>query len=180
MVTIVQKGHPVLRQIAKAVETADIGGAKLKKILADMSKALAKENDGVAIAAPQIGISLRIFMISGKVFQKSTDREQNLKPPANKVFINPKIIKLSRQKVIRDEGCLSVRPWYGKTKRAEKATVEACDETGKKFTSSGGRLLAQIYQHETDHLNGILFDDHATELKNLPADPVAVIAPEKK
>ena len=167
MLTIVQKGDPVLRQTAKPVETKDFGGAKLKKILADMSKAMAKESDGVAIAAPQIGVSLRIFVVSGKVYQKADEREQNLTVPPDRVFINPKIIKISRKKVVRDEGCLSVRPWYGKTKRAEKATVEAYDENGKKFTASGGSFLAQIYQHEIDHLDGILFDDHATNLHEM-------------
>ncbi len=163
MLTIVQKGDPVLRQLAKPVNTKDFGGAKLKKVLTDMGKAMAKETDGVAIAAPQIGVSLRIFLVSGKVYKKG-DVDQL---PADKVFINPKFTKISRKKVIRDEGCLSVRPWYGKTKRAEKATVEAYDENGKKFTASGSGLLAQIFQHETDHLNGILFDDHATELRQM-------------
>lgn len=167
MPTIVQKGNPVLRQIAKTVEAKDFGSTKLKKILADMSKAMAKEDDGVAIAAPQVGVSLRIFLISGKVFQKTEDRENGSALPPDKVFINPELIKISRKKILRDEGCLSVRPWYGKTKRAEKATVEAYDENGKKFTSSGGSFLAQIYQHEIDHLNGILFDDHATELREI-------------
>ncbi len=167
MLKIVQKGDPVLRQTAKPVDLKDIGSAKLKKILADMSKALAKETDGVAIAAPQIGVSLRIFLVSGKVYRKNEDDPLL----ADKVFINPEFIKLSRKKVVRDEGCLSVRPWYGKTKRSEKATVEALDENGKKFTASGSGLMAQIFQHETDHLNGILFDDHATDLKEMsPAE----------
>lgn len=163
MLKVVQKGDPVLRQTAKPVDKADIGTTKLKKILADMSKALAKETDGVAIAAPQIGVSLRIFLVSGKVYKKN-DGDST---PADKVFINPKFTKLSRKKVVRDEGCLSVRPWYGKTKRSEKATVEAYDENGKKFIASGSGLMAQIFQHETDHLNGILFDDHATDLKEM-------------
>ena len=163
MFKIVQKGDPVLRQIAKPVDLKDIGSAKLKKILLDMSKALAKEADGVAIAAPQIGVSLRIFLVSGKVYKKS---DSDL-TPTDKVFINPTFKKLSSKKVVRDEGCLSVRPWYGKTKRSEKATVEAYDEKGNKFAASGSGLMAQIFQHETDHLNGILFDDHATELKEI-------------
>lgn len=167
MLKIVQKGDPVLRQIAKPVDLKDIGSTELKNILTDMSKAMAKETDGVAIAAPQIGISLRIFLVSGKIYKKN-DADPT---PADKVFINPKFTKVSRKKVIRDEGCLSVRPWYGKTKRAEKATIEAYDENGKKFTASGSGLMAQIFQHETDHLNGILFDDHATDLKEMsPAE----------
>lgn len=163
MKEIVQKGDPVLRQIASEVPTTDFNTPQLNKILSDMSESLAKEKDGVAIAAPQIGVSLRIFVVSGKVYQKGDDT-----PAAkDKVFINPKLIKVSKKKVERSEGCLSVRPWYGKTTRAEKATVEACDEFGKKFTAGGTSFMAQIYQHEIDHLDGILFDDHATNLEEI-------------
>ena|SRR3990167_2850598 len=83
----------------------------------------------------------------------------------NLIFINPKISKLSRERTWVPEGCLSVRPLYGKTFRSTKATVEAYDETGKKFTRGASGLLAQIFQHETDHLNGILFIDHAKDIK---------------
>jgi len=81
------------------------------------------------------------------------------------VFINPKIFKLSREKDWVPEGCLSVRWLYGKTYRSKKATVEAYDKNGKKFKMGGSGLLAQIFQHETDHLNGILFTDHAKDIK---------------
>ncbi len=160
---IIQSGHKTLRQIAKPVDEVLFGTTKLNKILADMSKALATCDDGVALAAPQIDISLRIFIIAGKILRKKDTDPL----PADKVFINPKLIKISRKKLTRDEGCLSVRWLYGKTKRAEKATVEAYDETGKKFTMGGGSFFAQIYQHEIDHLDGILFIDHATDVEEI-------------
>ena len=72
---------------------------------------------------------------------------------------------LSREKEWMPEGCLSVRPLYGKTFRSVKATVVAYDENGKKFTRGASGLLAQIFQHETDHLKGILFIDHAKDVK---------------
>ncbi|MBI3888666.1 peptide deformylase [Candidatus Nomurabacteria bacterium] len=81
------------------------------------------------------------------------------------MFINPKISKLSRDKVWVPEGCLSVRWLYGKTYRSTKATIAAYNENGKKFTRGASGLLAQIFQHETDHLNGILFIDHAIDIK---------------
>src|SRR6185295_15811219 len=81
------------------------------------------------------------------------------------VFINPKISKLSRDKEWVPEGCLSVRWLYGRTYRSKKATVTAYDENGKKFVRGASGLLAQIFQHETDHLNGILFIDHAVDIK---------------
>lgn len=83
------------------------------------------------------------------------------------VFINPEITKLSRKKIWVPEGCLSVRWLYGETSRADKATIRAYDEHGKLFTRGGSGLMAQIFQHETDHLNGILFIDHARNVEKI-------------
>ena len=169
---IVQNGEPVLRKIAENVEITDITKPKIQKILKDMSEVLATQDDGVAIAAPQIAVPLRIFVVSQKVEIILKGMEEA--PEAEKakikdiVYINPEINKVSRKKQIMDEGCLSVRPLFGKVERAEKATVTAYDENGKKFTRGGSGLLAQIFQHEIDHLNGILFIDKATDLKEQP------------
>jgi peptide deformylase len=206
MQKILQKEEKVLRKIAKEVLITDIKTNKIKKILEEMSEALKSQNDGVAIAAPQIGYSLRIFLVSGKVFEpdfakeresqlNATDQKEKfnlaVEPPSNsetlnfsqrsdlenskrsdlgekypdQIFINPKITKLSREKNWLPEGCLSVRPLFGKTFRSTKATAIAYDENGKKITRGASGLLAQIFQHETDHLNGILFIDHAKEIK---------------
>lgn len=177
-VKILQKEEKVLREVAKEIPISQIKSAKIKKVLKEMSESLATQDDGVAIAAPQIGYSLRIFAVAGKIFEEDflKNREERIKDRSvakSKVktaikdiyFINPKILKLSRKKEWVPEGCLSVRPWYGKTYRSTKALVEAYDENGEKFTRGGAGLLAQIFQHETDHLNGILFIDHAKELK---------------
>jgi len=174
-VEIVQKGTPVLRQVAEKVAVSEIKTEKIQKILADMSTALASQDDGVAIAAPQIGLALRIFVVSRKVEIMMKKLEEAPEAEREKikdgVYINPEINKLSRKKQVMDEGCLSVRPIFGKVERSEKATVTAYDENGKKFTRGATGLLAQIFQHETDHLNGILFIDKATELKEvLPAE----------
>src|SRR3989344_7435130 len=168
---IVQDGNPVLREKAQEVPLADIGQKKLKNILERMKSLLEKEPDGVAIAAPQIGVPLSIFVVSGKAFALDKDPEINEEEANDKkiypdqVFINPKISKLSKKRPWQVEGCLSVRWFYGKVKRAEKATITAYDENGKKITRGASGLLAQIFQHETDHLNGILFIDHAKDIK---------------
>lgn len=156
---IIQKDNEILRLKAKSVPISDLASPEIKKIIKDMSRALASCDDGVALAAPQIGVSLRIFIISSKLWpeEKSDDL----------VFINPKIIKKSKKLVTLDEGCLSVRWLYGKTKRAEKVTIEAFDLNGKKITWNGNGLIAQIFQHEIDHLDGILFTDHATDLEEI-------------
>ena len=182
---IVQQKEKVLRQIASEVPVADIKTKKIQNILKEMSQALLSQDDGVALAAPQIGYSLRIFVVSGKIFSdyfvksreekllnqnnatESAEKEEKIK---DLVFINPKISKLSREKEWLPEGCLSVRWLYGNAFRSKKATVTAYDENGKKFTRGASGLLAQIFQHETDHLVGTLFIDHAKDLREeLPA-----------
>lgn len=180
MIEIVQSENPVLRKIAKEVPIADIAKPKIQKIIEDMVVALNSQDDGVAIAAPQIGVSLRIFIISGRIFDEDFIRgkgntEGNLyKKPRHKnlVFINPVIKKISKDKKLLSEGCLSVRPIYGKVRRATRVTIEAYDENGKKFTKEGVGLLAHAFQHEYDHLEGILFIDKARDMYETTQDQV--------
>ena len=144
-----------------------------------MKEAVRTEKDAVAIAAPQIGVSLRAFVIGENVFpdtsvsktsEKET-KETKKKTSPQLVFINPEITNRSKKEEETEEGCLSVRWWYGKVKRAQKMTVSAFDEEGKKFTRGASGLLAEIFQHEIDHLNGVLFIDKARELHEmLPVD----------
>ena len=175
MKEIVQKNDKVLRLKTKEIPIKEITIPKIKKVLKEMSAALKSQSDGVAIAAPQIGYSLPIFVVSGKIFhedfikgEEEFDKVPQREIPKDLVFINPKISKLSRDKDWVPEGCLSVRWLYGKTFRSKKATVTAYDENGKKFSRGASGLLAQIFQHETDHLNGILFIDHAKDIKDEP------------
>ena len=166
MTKIIQKENPILRMTAQEVPIADIGSKKIKKVIADMKKTLATQADGVAIAAPQIGVSLRIFVVSGKVFEgvfEGNDRPEHgaeSKMP-DVAYINPVITKLSKKKKLMHEGCLSVRPLWGEVERSLNASITAYDENGQKFSRGAGNLLAHIFQHETDHLDGILFIDKA-------------------
>ena len=159
--------NPVLRDFAEQVPLEEIKSVKIKKIIEDMKNALAREEEGVAIAAPQIGIPLRIFVVSKKIFQLLDATKSGKDAFDDMVFINPEIIKLSKDKEVMEEGCLSVRDYYGKIKRAAKATVRAYDENGNIFERGGSRLLAQIFQHEIDHLNGILFTDSAKDVQKI-------------
>ena len=163
---IVQAGDPVLRGIAKPVAKKDIGSAKITKVIARMKKALAAEDFGVAIAAPQIGEPLRIFVISGKAFAPVVKEGEKAPPtPPDRVFINPEITRLSRKKHEMSEGCLSVRGKYGTVVRHEKASIKALDENGKTITYHGSELIGHIFQHECDHLEGILYTDKAVHLE---------------
>lgn len=178
---LVERDHKALRATAKPVPLADIGTPKISRVIAAMRDALAAEEDGVAIAAPQVGASLRLFVVSGKIFDpaweegagepKKRRRGRRAKPkphPGDLVFINPKIIRRSKETAPMVEGCLSLRWLYGNVERSLKATIEAYDEHGKRFTRGASGLLSQIFQHETDHLEGVLFIDKAKDIEEIP------------
>ena len=172
MTTIVQTGDKILRESAKEISLAEIKSAKIKKILAQMTDALSVAKDGVALAAPQIGIPLRIFIVlkeytENKTAQELKEIQEKKVKPEIVVFINPKITKISKKKQTVREGCLSVVGMFGAITRAEKVTVEAYNEKGEKFSRGASGLLAQIFQHEMDHLNGILFTDTARNLEKI-------------
>lgn len=179
---ILQRESPVLRKIADNVPVEDIKSTKIQNIIREMTEALESQDDGVAIAAPQIGYSLRIFVVSRRVenivkkskTKKSDDlseeNDDSIKSKNDLIFINPVIKKLSKEKKTLEEGCLSVRYLYGEVKRSKQATVQAFDENGNKFVRGGTGLLAQIFQHEIDHLNGILFIDKAKNLEEMPPE----------
>ncbi len=194
MKKILQKDAPVLRKVAEEVPLDSIGGKELNKVLSEMKEALDSQDDGVAIAAPQIGYALRIFVVSRRVEAimneekkiafansetKEMKEEEDIDEGEDLVFINPVIKKISKERRFVDEGCLSVRYLYGKVSRATKVKIEAYDENGKKFERGGTGLLAQIFQHETDHLDGILFIDKAKDLEDLPPEKNKVKKDEK-
>jgi peptide deformylase len=184
MSTIVTVPDPVLRQVAKPVEKVD---KRLLDIISDMTRALlsARDPEGIGLAAPQIGVPLRIFLA----------RPDMKKPPL--LFINPEIIKFSQRQQFPEtkkgvyEGCLSIPYHYSPLKRSMSVTVryqtlyyygedirgnraQSCPPEGERVstddrisepeliekTETFSGLLAHIIQHETDHLNGILFVDH--------------------
>lgn len=163
MAKLVPEGHQALHQMAELVPLEDIQTPKIKKILKDMQIALKGYNAdgfaGVAIAAPQIGVPLRIFLVE----DMTLDREDKVTIP-KLVAINPEIIKMSKRKKVVGEGCLSVPDSYGAVPRSIQTTIRAYDENGERYERGGSGLLAQIFQHECDHLDGILFVDKAEKV----------------
>ncbi len=159
---IVQVGALVLRQSAKPLTKKELGSPAVQKLLKRMSAILKKEEYGVALAAPQVGHSLRLFVVAGRVFKKE-DEETT---PPDRVYINPEITKRSKKKVEMSEGCLSVRGKYGTVMRHEKVSLKALDEKGVPLTYHGTGLVGHIFQHECDHLDGILYTDKAKTLRD--------------
>jgi peptide deformylase len=163
MAKLVAQKHPALHGISEEVSLEDIKSPKIQKVLKDMRKALDDYNvngmHGVAIAAPQIGVPLRIFLVHST--KKEADDKEVI---PDMVVINPVITKLSKKKHPVGEGCLSVDKLYGLVPRSTHTTIRGYDEQGKKFVRGAGGLLAQIFQHEIDHLDGILFVDRAERI----------------
>lgn len=162
MKDIVQRDAPVLRQTAKPVPVDRIESPEIQEIIGDMIAAMSLQKDGVALAAPQIGVNLRLFVVSGPLLKQADKKHKH--DGSNLIFINPEIVKISKEKKEVEEGCLSVRWFYGKVERSVRVTLAAYDQNGRKIERGASGLLAQIFQHEIDHLNGILFTDKARQV----------------
>ncbi|QQG37509.1 MAG: peptide deformylase [Candidatus Kaiserbacteria bacterium] len=166
--------NSALRKKAAAIARAEIESPTIKKLIEEMKKLLAKEEYGVALAAPQVGEAIRLFIVSGRALARGSrnapdeiggDVEKPETPPLpDQVYINPEILKISRTKRLKHEGCLSVRGKWGEVMRAEKATIRAYDEHNRAFTRGASDFLAHIFQHEMDHLEGILYIDKAAKI----------------
>lgn len=180
---IVQDGDPVLREVAEPVPKKLFGSVELEELVADMVAALDIEPDGVALAAPQVRVSWRLFIVrmdrveTPPLHDGAAEGEETpVRPAVVEVYVNPEITKTSRKRARADEGCLSVRNIYGATNRHERVTIRAQRPEGSHFTRGAGGLLAQVFEHEIDHLNGILFTDAAedvVEIKPRHHGPVA-------
>lgn len=161
--------NPALRAPLHDVPPADISSPRIQGLIADMQRLLAKEKHGVALAAPQVGETLRLFVISPQALERREEKYRDA-PRAkgavaeHLVYINPTWVKVSREKSDKHEGCLSIRGKWGIVPRSEKATLTAYDEHGAPFTRGASGFLAHIFQHEMDHLEGVLYTDKATEL----------------
>jgi peptide deformylase len=166
-ITILQMGDPILREVSSPIVVNKIKTPETKDLISKLKGAIDSQSDAAAISAVQIGRPVRLFIVSKKVFNLDSDATKDAKNKNDLIFINPKITKVSKAKQLLEEGCLSVRYVYGKVLRPEKVTIEALDENGKKFSRGFSGLLAQIVQHENDHLNGILFTDKATDIQEI-------------
>lgn len=141
-------GEEVLNKVAEPVKNID---SSIKELSQDMIETMRKAN-GIGLAAPQVGLSIRMFV---------TEVEED----GPRVFINPQIIKTSVEENIYEEGCLSVPGIWAEVKRPAAVTVQAYNEKGVPFTLEARGMLARCIQHEYDHLNGTLFINKVDEKK---------------
>ena len=147
---IITDPNPILRKKSTEIEIKDLSNKNLQELMQDMIPTML-EKDGVGLAAPQVGKNIRLIVINTK------DGPQH--------FINPKIIKKSILKEWGEEGCLSVPNVFGMVKRNKKIYCEYYNIKGEKKAIEASGLMARILQHETDHLDGILFIDKARDIR---------------
>lgn len=151
---ILTEGHPTLRKVAKKVDPAEISDPIFQQLLDDMFATMYNA-PGIGLAAPQIAVSKRIFVVD---LQDEEDGHGPL------VVINPKFT-VTEGEVEAIEGCLSVPGYVGDVTRFEHVVCTGLDRHGKKISLEGTELFGRCLQHEMDHLNGVLYIDKAKNLR---------------
>jgi len=145
---IITLGNELLRRKAEKIDQID---EKITEAAKQMLEIL-KQEKGVGVAGPQIGLMKRIFVV-------------HIEGDEERIFINPSILETSQETIKYEEGCLSVPGLYADVVRSESIKLQAWNEKGKPFTMETNGLLARVIQHEYDHLEGILFLDRLSEAK---------------
>ena len=151
---IVVYGDPVLRKRAADIEK----GSDVKQLVLDMFETM-RSASGIGLAAPQIGMSIRLFVVDGSPLE-----EPELSG-FRKVFINAKIVERDGKPIVMEEGCLSIPGVRDDVQRPDSITVNYYDEHWKEYTETYDGMKARIIQHEYDHIEGVLFTDHLTAFK---------------
>jgi peptide deformylase len=166
--TIVTLPEPVLRRKARPVTNFD---KNLQTLIDDMVDTM-RDAPGVGLAAPQVGVSERVIVVE---YAEPEEVEEGQEPkevePKLYVMVNPEIVKASRETVKGVEGCLSIPMLVGEVERAEKVRIKGFNRHGQPMKLKAEGWLARIFQHEIDHINGVVFTDLATQVWQ-PEEPV--------
>jgi peptide deformylase len=157
---VARMGHPVLRARARALEKSEIRGAAVQKLIDDMIDTMA-EYHGVGLAAPQVHEGVRIFVAA---LDDAEEEEGEVQPLA---LINPEITVVGADVIEDWEGCLSIPDVRGRVPRAREIKVRAYDRKGDRLELRAHDFPARVIQHETDHLDGVLFFDRMRTFESL-------------
>ncbi len=155
---IVTLPEPVLRRKAHAVTKVD---KNLQTLIDDMIETM-RDAPGVGLAAPQIGLSERLIVV--EYCERAEDVDKEEAPKKVWAVLNPEIVKASEEKLLGVEGCLSIPGLVGEVERHAAIQVKGLNRHGKPLKIKAEGWLARIFQHEVDHLNGVLFTDRATRV----------------
>jgi peptide deformylase len=156
--TIVTLPDPVLRKKAREVHKFD---KDLHQLIDDMVETM-REAPGVGLAAPQIGLSERLIVV--EYYERDEDEEDEDAPKKLFAVINPEIIKASDEMAMGVEGCLSIPGLQGEVERHAEIQIKGLNRHGKPVKIKAKGWMARIFQHEIDHLNGVLFPDRAVRV----------------
>jgi peptide deformylase len=160
---VARMGHPVLREKARPLEKIDLRSAVVQKLIDDMLDTMA-EYHGVGLAAPQVHESLRLFVAA---IDERADDDEDTPPPEPIAIINPEITVVGSDVVEDWEGCLSIPDIRGRVPRAREITVRGLDRNGDRIEIRTHGFPARVIQHETDHLDGVLFFDRMRSFESL-------------
>jgi peptide deformylase len=163
---VARMGHPVLRGKAKTVDPDEIRSPRFQQLIDDMFETM-KEYQGVGLAAPQVHQSVRLFVAG---FAPARDRDED-EGDSHSVplmaLINPEVAVVGDATEEDWEGCLSIPDIRGRVPRARQIVVQAYDRRGKRMELRASGFTARVIQHETDHLNGVLFFDRMRDFRSL-------------
>lgn len=157
-------GNPILRKKCRAVDSIN---DEIRNLIEDMVETMIEHN-GIGLAAPQVNRDLRIFITAVPVELSNDEWEKG----ELLVFINPKIVSVSKESAIRQEGCLSIPKVYGDVSRPTRITIQAQDINGNSFEREYTGLQARCCLHENDHLNGVLYLDRMLEKERKLLNPL--------
>lgn len=168
---VARMGHPVLRKPARAIDVGEVKSSRIQQLIDDMFETMA-EYQGVGLAAPQVHEGIRLFVAGFPPQSRAQDEEddggdddQDSMPLM--AIINPQISVEGDETVEDWEGCLSIPDIRGRVPRARHIVVNALDRRGKRIELRASGFNARVIQHETDHLNGVLFFDRMTSFESL-------------
>lgn len=151
-IVVVETGAPILREKARKVSRVD---ASVQALIDDMVETM-REAPGVGLAAPQVGVGLRVIVV-----EAPPDEDD---PQSGKLYavVNPELVKVSAEVEEGEEGCLSIPGWNGLVDRHAWVVVKGLDREGREFRIRARGFVARVFQHEMDHLDGVLFTDRIT------------------
>ena len=163
-------GHPVLRAKARAIEPAEIKSAAVQQLIDDMFETM-REYQGVGLAAPQVHVGLRLFVAGFAPAPRRSEDDDDDDEEEERVplmaLINPEITPMGTATAEDWEGCLSIPDIRGKVPRAQEIQVRAYDRRGRRIEITARNFTARVIQHETDHLDGVLFFDRMKSFETL-------------
>ena len=160
---VARMGHPVLRAKARPLQASEIRSPEVQRLIDDMFDTM-HEYQGIGLAAPQIHVSVRLFVAG---MPPDPEEEPDSDQVPEMALINPEITVVGRETAEDWEGCLSIPDIRGRVPRARQILVKAYDRNGKRVEIKASNFMARVIQHETDHLDGVLFFDRMKSFETL-------------